>query len=111
MRRVILGVVFTTALIAVGSAAGGPANANVTSYTASCPGFGTADSVRLERSLEASPTAGAGVAFHVVGSNQIVLFAGPPGLEARAGEEGTVCTISAINGEAVDPFPALVIFV
>ena len=112
MMRIILGVVvFASALFAVGSAAGGPANANVTSYTATCPGFGTSDSVRIERSLDASLHSGAGVAFHVVGTNQIALFGGNPGLERRADEEGITCTVTAINGEAVDPFPALVIFV
>jgi hypothetical protein len=104
-----LGAIAVGVLVGAGSAMAGPGNANVTSYTATCTGLGTATSVRIERSLEASPNAGAGVAFHVVETNQVVLFAGPPGLEAKALEAGTICTITAINGEAVEPFLAPIV--
>jgi hypothetical protein len=85
-------------------------NANVTSYTATCTGFAEeATSVRIERSLTASLNSRAGVAFHVVGTNQIVLFAGTPGLEAKAEAAGTICTITAINDESVEPFLAPIV--
>ena len=108
-----LGVCTAIALLAAGSATAGIDNANVTSYTATCVGLGTAPftSVRVEVSLERSPNAGAGVAFHVVGSNQVVLFAGPPGLLARSEEAGTICTVTAINGEPVEEFPAPIVII
>jgi hypothetical protein len=68
--------------------------------------------VRIERSLLASPNSGAGVAFHVVPGNQVVLFAGTPGLEAQAAEAGTICTVTAINGETLDePFLAPIVII
>ena len=73
MKRVILGVVFATsvvfatALVAVGAAAGGPANANITTYKAICVGsHDGAEAVRVELSLDASPNSRAGVALHIV---------------------------------------------
>jgi hypothetical protein len=51
----------------------------------------------------------AGVAFHIVGSNQVVLFADTPGLVAQAEAAGTICTVTAINGEAVEPFLAPIV--
>jgi hypothetical protein len=96
-------------LTAVGSATAGIDNANVTSYTATCTGLGTATSVRVERSLANSPHARAGVAFHVVGTNQVVLFADTPGLIAKAEAAGTICTVTAVNGEPVEPFLAPIV--
>jgi hypothetical protein len=105
----LVGLITAAVLVSAGSAMAGIDNANVTSYTATCTGLGTATSVRIERSLEASPTAGAGVAFHVVETNQVVLFAGTPGLEAKAAEAGTICTVTAINGVSVVPFLAPIV--
>ena len=65
-------VVTAFKLIATGSAVAGIDNANVTSYTAPCTGLGTATSVPIERSLAPSPNSRAGVAFHVVGTNQVL---------------------------------------
>ena len=111
MKRLLL-VLCASALVAAGSATAGPGNANVTSYTATCAGLEEAvTSVRLERSLEQSPKAGAGVAFHVVGANQVVLFAGTPGLLAQAEAAGTICTVTHINGEEVEPFLAPIVIV
>ena len=108
MKR-LLGVISAFTLIASASAMAGIDNANVTSYTATCTGLGTATSVRIERSLPASPNSRAGVAFHVVGSNQVVLFADTPGLLAKAEEAGTFCTVTAVNGVSVAPFPAPIV--
>ena len=112
MKKVILGVVFATALVAVGVAAGAPANPNVTTYTATCVGSsGSAEAVRVELSLDASPNSRPGVALHIVGSNQIVLVPDTPGLVARAEKEGTSCTVTHINGVDVPDFTSPVIFV
>jgi hypothetical protein len=106
----LVAVITAGVLVWAGSAMAGIDNANVTSYTATCTGLGTADSVRIERSLTASLNSRAGVAFHVVGTNQVVLFADTPGLIAQAEEAGTICTVTAVNGEPVlAPFPALIV--
>lgn len=111
--KMFLGAVVAVALVAVGSAAAAPNpdNPNVTSYTATCTGFeDEATSVRIERSLTASPNSRAGVAFHVVGTNQVVLFADTPGLIAKAVEAGTSCRVTAVNDVPVEPpFPALIV--
>jgi hypothetical protein len=110
MKALICSLIFGAALLASGSSsAAGPANANVTSYTATCAGLGTATSVRLEPAFENNSTGSAGVAFHVVGTNQIVLFAGPAGLLAQSEAAGTSCIVTAINGEAVEPFFAPIV--
>lgn len=109
-----LGALVATAFVAVGSATAAPDNSNVTSYTATCTGLGTATSVRVEVSLvKASPnsSAGAALAFHVAGTNQVVLFADTHGLVAQAEAAGTFCTVTAINGEPVDPFPAPIVII
>ena len=105
----LVGFITAVGLVWAGSATAGIDNANVTSYTATCTGLGTATSVRIERSLTASPNSGAGLAFHVVGTNQVVLFAGTPGLVAKAEEAGTICTVTAVNGESVEPFLAPIV--
>jgi hypothetical protein len=106
-------VAFITAgvLVCAGSALAGIDNANVTSYTATCTGFAEeATSVRIERSLTASLNSRAGVAFHVVGTNQVVLFADTPGLIAKANEAGTSCMVTAVNDVSVEPpFPAPIV--
>jgi hypothetical protein len=112
MRKVMVGFVVATALVAVGAAAAAPANPNVTTYTATCVGGpGSAEAVRVELSLDDSPNSRPGVALHIVGSNQIVLVPDTPGLVARAEEEGTSCTVTHINGEDVPDFTSLVIFI
>jgi hypothetical protein len=89
-----------------------PVNANVTTYTATCAGLpGLADATRVELSLDASPNSGAGVAFHVLGTTQIVLLADNPGLTRRAEAAGTSCTVTAINGQAIPPFVAPIVVV
>ena len=105
----LVGCITAIGLVCTGSALAGIDNANVTSYEATCDGIGTATSVRIERSLTASLNSRAGVAFHIVGTNQVVLFAGTPGLEAKAEEAGTICTVTAINGESVEPFLAPIV--
>ena len=93
-------------------AVAGPANANVTTYTATCAGLaGSADATRVELSLDASPNSRAGVAFHVVGSTQIVLLADTPGLIRLAEAAGTSCVVTAVNGEPIPPFVAPVVVV
>ena len=100
----LVGVIMAGVLVCAGSAMAGIDNANVTSYTATCTGFEEqATSVRIERSLTASLNSRAGVAFHVVGTNQVVLFADTPGLIAKAEKAGTFCTVTAVNGESVEP--------
>jgi hypothetical protein len=112
MRAVLAVVVFATALLAVGTAAAGPANDNITTYTATCVGTtGSAEAVRVELSLDASPNSRPGVALHIVGSNQIVLVPDTPGLVARAEEEGTSCTVTHIDGVDIPDFTTPVIFV
>jgi len=108
-KKKLLGVLAVGVFAWAGSATAGIDNANVTSYTATCTGLGTATSVRIERSLTASPNSRAGVAFHVVDTNQVVLFADTPGLVAKAEEAGTFCTVTAVNGESVAPFPAPIV--
>jgi hypothetical protein len=105
----LLGIITAVSLVCAGSAVAAPDNANVTSYTATCTGLGTATSVRVERSLTNSPNARAGLAFHVVGTNQVVLFADTPGLIAKAEAAGTICTVTAIDGEPVEPFLAPIV--
>jgi hypothetical protein len=105
----LVGFITAAMLVSAGSAMAGIDNANVTSYTATCTGLGTATSVRIERSLTASLNSGAGLAFHIVGTNQIVLFADTPGLVAKAERAGTICTVTAVNGESVEPFPAPIV--
>jgi hypothetical protein len=105
----LVGFITAGVLVCSGSAMAGIDNANVTSYEATCEGLGTATSVRIERSLTASLNSRAGVAFHIVGTNQVVLFADTPGLVAKAEEAGTICTVTAVNGETVEPFPALIV--
>jgi hypothetical protein len=105
----LAGFITAGVLVCTSSAIAGIDNANVTSYEATCDGLGTATSVRIERSLTASLNSRAGVAFHIVGTNQVVLFADTPGLVAKAEEAGTICTVTAVNGETVEPFPAPIV--
>ena len=110
----LAGFLAAISLVVASSATASIDNANVTSYTATCVGLGTATSVRVEVSLvKASPNsrAGAALAFHVVGTNQVVLFADTPGVVAKAEEAGTFCTITAINGEPVEPFFAPIVII
>jgi hypothetical protein len=108
----LLGAIAVGALVWTSAAMAGPDNANVTSYTATCTGIGTATSVRIERSFE-SPTPNsrprAGLAFHIVGSNQVVLFADTPGLIAQSEAARTICTVTGINDEPVEPFLAPIV--
>ena len=52
--KTLVGCITAAVLVSAGSAMAGIDNANVTSYTATCTGLGTATSVRIERSLKRS---------------------------------------------------------
>lgn len=116
MKRLLPALALVAAgAVVTSSAMAAPANANVTSYTATCVGLAAeATSVRIERSFE-SPTPHsrprAALAFHVVGTNQIVLLADTPGLLAQAEAAGTFCTVTEVNDEPVTPFSAPIVIV
>jgi hypothetical protein len=101
VRRCIARIALTVLLIVAGSRVAGadPINDNTVTFTANCTAFGDITAVAV---LAPSDLArGATSAFHVVGSNTVLLWS-TQGTDGLAQQLGTSCTITSIDGVPVD---------
>ena len=97
-KSIIIGALLAMALVSAGAASADPLNANATRITGSCTGLGDVEAVAITLSVEASPKSRLTVAYHIVGSNAIVISPDTPGLLKLALAAGTTCTVEAFDG-------------
>jgi hypothetical protein len=97
-KSIVVGALLAIALVSAQAASADPLNANATHITGSCTGLGNVEAVAITLSAEASPRSRTTLAYHIVGSNVIVLSPDTPGLLKLALEAGTTCTVVAFDG-------------